>query len=102
MPLPQPSQRVINSFNLRTAYATYLWLRQNDHFDVIHFHEWQGHGYYSLLAKRQGLAFGRTTLCVSTHSPTCWNKQGNREYLDQVETWRPITSSVSLSGYPIF
>ena len=85
VPLPQPNQRVIHSFNLRTAYATYLWLQQNDHFDVIHFHEWQGHGYYSLLAKRQGLAFGRTTLCVSTHSPTCWNKQGNREYLDQVE-----------------
>ena len=86
VPLPQPSQRVLNSFNLRTAYATYLWLRQNDHFDVIHFHEWQGHGYYSLLAKRQGSAFLRTTLCVSTHSPTCWNKQGNHEYLDQVET----------------
>jgi len=85
VPLPQPSQRLVNSYNLRTAYATYLWLRQNDHFDVIHFHEWQGHGYYSLLAKRQGLAFGRTTLCVSTHSPTCWNKQGNHEYLDQVE-----------------
>ena len=85
VPLPQPRQPVISSFNVRTAYATYLWLRQNDHFDVIHFHEWQGHGYYSLLAKRQGLAFGRTTLCVSTHSPTCWNKQGNREYLDQVE-----------------
>jgi O-antigen biosynthesis protein len=86
VPLPEPNQRVINSYNLRTAYATYLWLRQNDHFDVIHFHEWQGHGYYSLLAKRQGLAFGRTTLCVSTHSPTCWNKQGNHEYFDQVET----------------
>ena len=41
VPLPEPSQRVVNSFNLRTAYATYLWLRQNDHFDVIHFHEWQ-------------------------------------------------------------
>lgn len=85
VPLPEPEQRLVNSYNLRTGYATYLWLQQNDHFDVIHFHEWQGHGYYSLLAKRQGLAFARTTLCVSTHSPTCWNKQGNHEYLDQVE-----------------
>jgi glycosyltransferase involved in cell wall biosynthesis len=85
VPLPEPKQRVLNSFNLRTAYATYLWLQQNDQFDVIHFHEWQGHAFYSLLAKRQGLAFSRTTLCVSTHSPTCWNKQGNHEYLNQVQ-----------------
>ena len=59
VPLPEPRQRVVNSYNMRTAYATFLWLEQNDDFDVIHFHEWQGHGYYCLVAKRQGLAFAQ-------------------------------------------
>jgi GT2 family glycosyltransferase/glycosyltransferase involved in cell wall biosynthesis len=81
--LPEPEHRLLNSPNLCAAYSTFEWLRQNDHFDVIHFHEWQGHGYFSLLAKHQGLAFGQTTLCVSTHSPSSWNKQGNHEYMDR-------------------
>jgi glycosyltransferase involved in cell wall biosynthesis len=82
--LPEPEHRILNSHNIRISYATYQWLRRNDRFDVIHFHEWQGHAYYSLLAKHQGLAFGQSTLCVSTHSPTTWNKQGNHEYMNQV------------------
>src|SRR5262249_9068554 len=49
-------------------------------FDIIHFPEWGGHAYYSLLAKHQGLAFHRTLFCIGTHSPTAWIKQANSEF----------------------
>jgi len=84
VPLPDPEIRIGNAHVLRISYLTYEWLRKHDEFDVVHFHEWHGNGYYSLLAKHQGLAFDATTLCVSTHSPTSWNKQGNHEFMDQV------------------
>jgi glycosyltransferase involved in cell wall biosynthesis len=82
--LPESSIRLQNSYNLQVSYLTCEWLRMHGPFDVIHFHEWQGHGYYSLLSKHQGLAFDDTTLCVSTHSPTSWNRQGNHEFMDRV------------------
>jgi glycosyltransferase involved in cell wall biosynthesis len=84
VPLPEPEIPVLASPEVRVAYLTYEWLRARDEFDIIHFHEWRGNGYYSLLAKHQGLALEGTTLCVSTHSPTGWNKQGNGELMDQV------------------
>jgi len=46
-------------------------------FDVIHFHEWLGLPYYSLVAKRLGLAFAETTLCVGTHGPLRWSRDGD-------------------------
>jgi len=84
VPLPESEIRIDNSAILRISYLTYEWLRKHDEFDVIHFHEWHGNGYYSLLAKRHGIAFEKTTLCVGTHSPTSWNKQGNYEFMDRV------------------
>ncbi len=54
------------------------WLRSQPEFDVIHFHEWLGLPYYSLLAKRQGLAFGNTLLCVGTHGPLRWSQIGDQ------------------------
>ena len=61
--------------NAGRAYDAYRWLRERDAgapFDVIHFPETLGHGYYAILAKRQGLAFERTTIAVGTHSSTSW------------------------------
>jgi glycosyltransferase involved in cell wall biosynthesis len=84
VPLPEARIRVGNASEIQTSYLTYQWLREHDDFDVIHFHEWRGNGYYSLLAKHQGLAFDRATLCVGAHSPSAWNKQGNHEFLDHI------------------
>jgi GT2 family glycosyltransferase/glycosyltransferase involved in cell wall biosynthesis/thioredoxin-like negative regulator of GroEL len=66
------------------SYQAYLWLLEND-FDVIHFSEWKGPGYYTLLAKHQGLAFSRTLLCVHTHGPTLWHKLSNSELVTKIE-----------------
>lgn len=61
-----------------TARDAYTWLQKQE-FDVIHFPELQGHGYYSVLAKHQGLDFSRTILCVGTHSPISWIREQNHE-----------------------
>jgi GT2 family glycosyltransferase/glycosyltransferase involved in cell wall biosynthesis/Tfp pilus assembly protein PilF len=66
------------------SYQAYLWLLAGD-FDVIHFSEWKGPGYFTLLAKHQGLAFARTLLCVHTHGPTLWHKLSNSELVTQIE-----------------
>ncbi|MEJ2237565.1 MAG: glycosyltransferase family 4 protein [Gemmatimonadales bacterium] len=54
----------------------YRWLRRR-HFDIIHFHDWMGLGYYSLLAKRRGFAFRSALMCVGAHGPEHWAMQGN-------------------------
>lgn len=66
------------------SYQAYCWLKQ-ERFDVIHFSEWVGPGYFSLLAKHQGLAFANTLLCVHTHGPTLWHKLSNAEWVETSE-----------------
>lgn len=66
------------------SYQAYLWLKERD-FDIVHFSEWNGPGYFSLRAKAQGLAFARTMLCVHTHGPTLWHKLSNAEWVDSTE-----------------
>jgi glycosyltransferase involved in cell wall biosynthesis len=63
------------------AYEVYHWLKNNDHFDVVHFQEWQGFGYFAIAAKRQGLAFARTTFCVGLRGGTDWLKAASREHV---------------------
>lgn len=72
-----------SSFHMARSYEAYLWLR-NEQFDVIHFSEWRAPGYYSLVAKKQGLAFANTTLSVNTHGPTLWSLLGGGDYLTQI------------------
>jgi glycosyltransferase involved in cell wall biosynthesis len=62
-------------FSAAHSLALYEQLRARDEeqpYDVIHFVESIGHGFYSLLAKRQGLAFQRATAVVGVHSPRRW------------------------------
>jgi glycosyltransferase involved in cell wall biosynthesis len=76
---PAASSRIIDvPACMMTSRDAYEWLRRQD-FDVIHFPELQGHGYYSVLAKHQGLDFGRTTLCIGVHSPITWIREHNNE-----------------------
>jgi GT2 family glycosyltransferase/tetratricopeptide (TPR) repeat protein/glycosyltransferase involved in cell wall biosynthesis len=63
------------------SFETFQWLRKNDRFDVIHFPECQAPGYHCLVAKHQGLAFGRSVLCVGLHSMTAWIQTANQQYL---------------------
>ncbi len=83
VPLPMAHDpRIHASWASSVSYHTYTWLKahQND-FDIIHFPECQGLGFYSLLARRQGLAFHNSTFVVGTHGPTLWVKEGSQDYL---------------------
>ena len=85
VPLPKFTQfKLAASFHMARAYETYLWLARES-FDVIHFSEWRAPGYYSLVAKKQGLAFPHTTLSVNTHGPTLWSLLGGGEYLTRID-----------------
>lgn len=62
-------------YNTTHSFALYEMLRERDRerpYDVVHFVESLGHGLYSLMAKRQGLAFERATMVIGTHSPRRW------------------------------
>ena len=83
IPLPMAHEpRIHAAWASSVSYHTYAWLKEHQHdFDVIHFPECQGLGFYSLLAKRQGLAFGNSTFVVGTHGPTFWVKEGSQDYI---------------------
>ena len=83
IPLPMAHEpRIHAAWASSVSYHTYAWLKEHqDDFDIIHFPECQGLGFYSLLAKRQGLAFGNTTFVISAHGPTFWVKEGSQDYI---------------------
>jgi glycosyltransferase involved in cell wall biosynthesis/GT2 family glycosyltransferase len=83
IPLPMAHEpRIHAAWAASVSYHTYVWLKEHQRdFDVIHFPECQGLGFYSLLAKRQGLAFTDCTFVISTHGPTFWVKEGSQDYI---------------------
>ena len=78
VPLPASSAIEGVPHCMQIARDTHAWLR-NQQFDIIHFPELHGHGYYCVLAKHEGLDFDRTLLCVGTHSPIAWIREQNKE-----------------------
>ena len=54
-----------------SPYLVYEFLRQRS-FDVVHFNDCLGEGFYCLAMKRLGAAFQQTLLCVAMHSPSQW------------------------------
>ncbi|MDP9173340.1 MAG: glycosyltransferase [Planctomycetota bacterium] len=90
--VPVPSSReplAVSTLYLRFSYETYLWLAEQERsgrrFDVIHMHEWRGLGFYSVLAKQQGLNFGQSVLCIGTHSPEMWHRWGMKQHPSTIE-----------------
>jgi len=72
------------SWYVRQSYNAYLWLKDKK-FDIIHFPEWQGLAYYTVNAKKCGITFEKTSIVIGTHSPTLWHKEGNGEFIDDVD-----------------
>jgi len=62
------------------SLGAYHWLKTRE-FDVIHFHEMRGIGYWITVAKRCGLAFANTTLVCQIHSPTLWHFAHSAQFL---------------------
>jgi O-antigen biosynthesis protein len=78
VPLPASSGIAGVPDCMQTARDAHAWLRKQE-FDIIHFPELHGHGYYCVLAKHQGLDFSGTVLCIGTHSPISWIREQNKE-----------------------
>jgi glycosyltransferase involved in cell wall biosynthesis len=60
------------------SYRLYQQLK-HDAYDTIVFQDWQGLGYCSMVAKREGLAFTTTRLVHICHGPTNWLRQANSQ-----------------------
>ena len=56
----------------------------------MHFHDYLGHGYYSLLAKSEGTHFQDTAFVVGAHGSVAWADYGNGNWFsqgDDIETY---------------
>ncbi|HEY1797278.1 MAG TPA: glycosyltransferase [Stellaceae bacterium] len=65
------------------SYHVYQALKGSD-YDVIQFVDYLGLGYFTALAKHQGLCLSATTLVVTAHSPTLWSRLTNGAVIDDV------------------
>lgn len=79
--VPLPDAPVEGHSAIKMSYSVYRWLKER-HFDVVHCHEWRGLGFYTALAKQQGLCLENTVLCVGAHSPVLWHLEGMNELAD--------------------
>jgi GT2 family glycosyltransferase/glycosyltransferase involved in cell wall biosynthesis len=69
--LPVSKSTIDGPAMVKKSFEVYQYLK-NSEFDLIQFPEWEGLGYYTLLAKKEGLAFASTTIVVGLHGPTHW------------------------------
>lgn len=56
------------------SFALFRYLQKTD-YGAVHFHDYLGLGYYSALARRQGLF--RPLVVTHTHGPSFWVRSGN-------------------------
>ena len=68
-----------NRGTLSISQRVYQWLKDQE-FDIIFFQDWRADGFVSIQAKRTGIAFSRTQLSITLHSPTEWQRQGMNQY----------------------
>ena len=67
-----------HSCYVHRSYAVFRYLSSLERpYDVIHFHDYKGIGFFSLAAKQQRLAFADTSLVVQAHGPTRWTLRAN-------------------------
>jgi O-antigen biosynthesis protein len=84
LPLP-PTPRIHAAWASSVSYHAYNWLKEAaETFDIVHFPECQGIAFYSMLAKRQGIAFQNCTFVISTHGPTFWVKESSQDFLNNL------------------
>ncbi|WBV44544.1 glycosyltransferase [Pseudoroseomonas cervicalis] len=83
LPPPHRTPGVYDEDNLARSYHVYRQLRDSD-FDLIHFVDYIGLGYFTALARSQGLCLPRTRLAVTAHSPTLWSRLSNQRTVDDL------------------
>ncbi|KAK3260739.1 hypothetical protein CYMTET_30320 [Cymbomonas tetramitiformis] len=68
------------------SYEVTRFLRDRSEFDLVHFHDYFGAGYYPMLAKQQGdPALKNMRFIAGLHGPNLWAKGvGNQETIDKI------------------
>jgi GT2 family glycosyltransferase/glycosyltransferase involved in cell wall biosynthesis len=61
------------------SWRIFEYLRKA-HYSAIHFQDWHANGFWSIKAKRVGLAFEHTSLTLMTHSCTKWINEGMEQF----------------------
>lgn len=69
---------------LADSYRVYHWLKQRS-FDTVWFADHGAPGYYSLLARHQGLAFAATRFGLLIEGPTLWRLDAEGGFLDDLD-----------------
>ncbi|MCC5841513.1 MAG: glycosyltransferase [Opitutales bacterium] len=64
---------------LQGSWMVYRWLA-DEAFDLVHFQDWCANGFYSIRARRMGLALTNTRLAVTVHAPSEWIRRGMHEW----------------------
>jgi glycosyltransferase involved in cell wall biosynthesis len=64
----------------KRSYAVFRHLEQAKRYHFIHFHDYKGLGFFSINAKRQGLALASSLLVVQLHGPTRWTIEANKAF----------------------
>jgi glycosyltransferase involved in cell wall biosynthesis/GT2 family glycosyltransferase len=68
----------------KRAFCVYQYLKGGA-YDVIHFADYLANGYYCMLARSQGLAFGSTLLVTQMHGPSRWAMLENKRMYQSFE-----------------
>jgi glycosyltransferase involved in cell wall biosynthesis len=88
----------------KRSYAVYRHLAGARQYDFVHFHDYKGLGFFSMKAKKQGRAFGTTTLVVQLHGPTRWTIEANGAFFvheDQIKIDFLERSSIAEADYVV-
>jgi hypothetical protein len=80
LPLPRFDRYIRNGgYHATVSHHAMEWLAARE-FDVVHFADWQGHGYSTILAKHnKQTAFANTTVVLMTHGPLRWARESNEQ-----------------------
>lgn len=73
----------------RTSYFVYETIKNENH-DLIVFHDMYGLGYYTLQAKKLGLAFTQTPILTKFLGPLTWSRRENGIYWRHDEIYLPM------------
>lgn len=74
--LPHSEKRIANPKLQVISAQVYQYLKQNK-YDIVHFADFEGLGFYSIMAKRVGLDFADTLFVAGLHGPTRWVLDAN-------------------------
>jgi glycosyltransferase involved in cell wall biosynthesis/GT2 family glycosyltransferase len=73
----------------KLSYAIFRWLDERDGlYSAIHFHDYKGLAFYSVMARNQGLSLRNSNLVVQVHGPSRWAFEANCRFFAHPEALR--------------